>query len=337
MRRHRVGLFVLGLTTVVTGFATTAPGPAVAAVTAPATGPCAGFEVIVIDGVDECTHGGDLAPVVPPTSSARSRPVAGPPCAGDGRSGPRIRVLLGIPANTASPDGPATRSLMRQALALADANLDAASASVGQHYRFFCRADASVTIETTRLPAIGKDNGYTFDDVVSGLTEQGFRKTSAIYAVFVANIDCCYGYGGQGSLMDDDSPTPTANRNNGSAARFSMIRLGATFDAATLALVFQHETGHNMGAVQNSAPHTSGAYHCYETNDIMCYDDGGPYFNDGGALVSVCPDPSAAGMYVFDCGGDDYYNADPAPSTYLSDHWNVADSRWLTPVGATVR
>jgi hypothetical protein len=336
MRWHRLGLLAFGLCAVIAGLATAAPGPAVAAAAAPATGPCAGSEVIVIDGVDECTHGGDVAPPVTSARSSRSRPIAGPPCPGDGRSGPRIRILLGVPANTPAPDGPAARSLLRQALGLADANLDASSASIGQHYRFFCRSDASVTIETTQLPAIGKDASYTFDDVVSDLTERGFRKTSAIYAVFVANIDCCYSYGGQGSLMDDDSPS-SANRNNGSAARFSMIRLGATFDAATLALVFQHETGHNMGAVQNSAPHTSGAYHCYEANDIMCYDDGGPYFTGGGALVSVCPDPSTAGMYVFDCGGDDYYNADPAPNTYLSDHWNVADSRWLTPVGAAVR
>jgi len=337
MRWHRIGLFALGLGAVMVGLATAAPGPAAAALTARQAGPCAGLEVIRIDGVDECTHGGDLSPTVAPSISARSRPLAGAPCAGNGARGARIRVLLGIPANTAAPDGPATRSLIRQALALADENLDAASTAEGQHYRFFCRSDASVTIETTGLPAIGKDDTYTFGDVVSGLTQHGFTRRSAIYAVFVANIDCCYGFGGQGSLADDDSPGPSTNVNNASFARYSMIRLGTTFDATTLALVFQHETGHNMGAVQNSAPHTSGAYHCYETNDVMCYDDGGPYFTGGGALVSVCPDPSSAGMYVFDCGGDDYYNADPTPSTYIDDHWNVAESKWLTPVGAAVR
>lgn len=40
-------------------------------------------------------------------------------------------------------------------------------------------------------------------------------------------------------------------------------------------------------------------------------------------------------MHTFDCNGDDYYNVAPASSTYLSDHWNVADSSWLTPVGVS--
>jgi hypothetical protein len=335
MRSHRVGLLTLVLGAVISGLASVAPGPAVAAPAPATTSPCPGLEVIAIDGVDECTHGGDLAPPVAPMARVRARAIPAPPCPGDGRSGPRIRVVLGVPRNTASPDGSAARSRIRHALGLADANLDAASTEVGQHYRFFCATDGPVTITTVSLPAIGKDRSYAFDDVVAGLTTHGFTKSSAIYAVFVANIDCCYTYGGQGSLMGDDTPSPSTNRNNGSFARYSMIRLSDTFDTPTLALVFQHETGHNMGAVQNSAPHSSGAYHCYETNDIMCYEDGGPYFTGGGALVSVCPDPSAVGMYVFDCGGDDYYNTAPAPNTYLADHWNVADSRWLTPIGAT--
>jgi hypothetical protein len=308
-----------------------------AAATAPeaTSTPCGSLVAIVLDGVTECTHGGDAAPPALPDATLRSRSIPSAPCPGDGRSGSRVHVLLGVPADTTASDPPATKSLLRQALYLADANLDAASPSMGQHYRFFCRHDRNVTIRTVQLPAIGSDSLYGFDDVTTGLTTQGFTKRSAIYATFVENIDCCYSYGGQGSMTTDDRSNPSTNSNNGPFPRYSMIRLGATFDATMLALVFQHETGHNMGAVQNSAPHTSGAFHCYETNDIMCYNDGGPYFSTGGTLVSVCPDLSSAGMYVFDCGGDDYYNASPASSTYLADHWNVADSRWLTPVGAS--
>jgi hypothetical protein len=309
-------------------------GPAAATVTDPASGPCGTMDTLVIDGVTACTHGGDAAPVGVPEATVRSRSIPARPCPGDGRTGARVRVLLGVPKGTTAPDPASTRSLLRQALSLADANLDAASTSVGQHYRFFCRHDRNVTITTVQLPVIGQDGTYTFEDVTTSLAAQGFTKPSAIYAAFVANIDCCYTYGGQGSMTSDDSPSASTNRNNGSFARYSMIRLGATWDATTLALVFQHETGHNMGAVQNSAPHTSGAYHCYETSDIMCYDDGGPYFTSGGSLVSVCPDLSSVGMYEFDCGDDDYYNAAPASNTYLADHWNVAESRWLTPVGA---
>jgi hypothetical protein len=335
MRLIKASLLLACVTMTLAGL--TGPGTGAVAATAldTASNSCGTMDAIVIGGVTECTHGGDAPPPVLPDAPAQSRSIPRAPCPGDGRSGPRVRVLLGVPADTTAPDPAATKSLLRQALYLADANLDAASTSVGQHYRFFCRHDRSVTITTVQLPAIGADTTYTFDDVTTGLTKQGFTKRSAIYATFVANIDCCYTYGGQGSMTSDDRANPSTNSNNGSFPRYSMIRLGATFDATTLALVFQHETGHNMGAVQNSAPHTSGAFHCYETNDIMCYNDAGPYFTDGGLLVSVCPDLSTVGMYVFDCGGDDYYNAAPAASTYLSDHWNVADSKWLTAVGAS--
>jgi hypothetical protein len=325
---------LLAVSTVAALVGVVGTGPSAAEIVAAPSDPCGGLEAVVIEGVTACTHGGDAAPVAVPQAAPRTRSIPAPPCPGNGRSGPRVRVLLGVPKGTTAPDPASTRSLLRQALYLADANLDATSVAAGQHYRFFCRHDRTVTIPMLQLPAIGSDNAYTFNDVTSALSAQGFTRPSAIYATFVANIDCCYGYGGQGSLTADDSPDPSTNSNNGAFPRYSMIRLGATFDTTTLALVFQHETGHNMGAVQNSAPHSSGAFHCYETNDIMCYNDGGPYFTTG-ALVSVCPDLSSAGMYVFDCGGDDYYNAAPTPSTYIADHWNVAESRWLTPIGAS--
>jgi len=278
-----------------------------------------------------------LVPPPLPDPPMTTRALASPPCPGNGWKGARVHVLLGVPSDTTAPPAASTKSLLRQALAMADANLDATSPQVGQHYRFYCRDDTSVTIRTVTLPAIGTDNTYAFNDVIKGLSNAGYTKPSAIYAAFVANIDCCYTYGGQGSLADDDRSGASVNANNGSFARYSMMRLGAGFDASTLALLFQHETGHNMGAVQNSAPHTSGAYHCYETNDVMCYNDGGSYFVGGGTLVSVCPTLTTVGLYAFDCGGDDYYNASPPANSYLADHWDVSESKWLTPVGASGR
>ncbi len=204
---------------------------------------------------------------------------------------------------------------------------------MGQHYRFYCADDTVVTVDRVTLPPIGADRVYTFGNVANGLSNAGYSDGRAIYAAFVANIDCCYTYGGQGTLATDDQPDPLANVNNGAFPRYAMIRFSAGYAASGLAFVFQHETGHNMGAVQDSAPHTSGAGHCYETYDIMCYNDGGPYFNTGG-LVNTCPTYSPVGMYWFDCGEDDYYSAEPAAGTYLTDHWNLADSKWLTPVGA---
>lgn len=295
--------------------------------------------MVVIGGAPTCTHGGDaLVPDVGPASRnlATRSPVPQAPCPGDGRSGRRIHVLLGYPSDTHAPDAAAARPLIKQTLALADQNLDAQSASEsGQHYRFWCFRDRAVTITVVRLTAIGADTTYTFTDVANGLDARGFHSSAFVYVAFVANIDCCYPYGGQGSLALDDRPDPATNANNGAGPRYSMIRFGLGDDPESLALAFQHETGHNLGAVQDSAPHTSGAFHCYEINDVMCYNDGGSYFSGGGSLIGSCPGMSPTGMYAFDCNGDDYYNVAPASRNYLADHWNVADSSWLTRVGAS--
>jgi hypothetical protein len=287
-----------------------------------------------------CTHGGDDALATTetgtrhaPASRAQTPPA---PCAGNGRTGRRIHVLLGYPSDTPMPDATTARPLIKQVIAMADKNLDAQSSERGQHYRFWCKRDRSVTISKVALAPIGVDVTYAFDDVMSSLAAAGFDRAQFVYSVFVANIDCCYAYGGQGSLAVDDRPNPTSNANNGAFARYSMIRFNAAFSASGLARVWQHETGHNLGAVQNSAPHASGGFHCYEEFDVMCYDDGGSYFAGGGGLVDNCPSQSADGQYAFDCNGDDYYNVDPANGNYLTDHWNLADSRWLTPVGKTV-
>jgi len=309
--------------------------------TAAAHSVCGDLQTVVIAGVNACTHGGDepvpdlVVPSVSRSLASRSA-TPRPPCPGNGRGGRRIRILLGYPADTPAPDVTAARPLIKEAIALADQNLDAQSPTeLGQHYRLWCHTDRAVSITTVQLKAIGPDNTYTFSDVANALGTKGYDDPAFVYVAFVANIDCCYPYGGQGSLALDDQPDPAHNANNGPGPRYSMIRFGLGYGAASLALAFQHETGHNLGAVQNSAPHASGGFHCYETYDTMCYEDGGSYFSGGGSLINSCPDVSPTGMYAFDCHGDDYYNVAPASSTYLSGHWNVADSSWLTPVGAS--
>jgi PKD domain len=87
-----------------------------------------------------------------------------------------------------------------------------------------------------------------------------------------------------------------------------------------------HEVGHLLGAVQLSAPHSTGAGHCTDGWDVMCYADGGP--ND--AQSYPCPGDSAHA--AFDCNHDDYFNPAPVPGTYLATHWNAYDSEFLCPL-----
>ena len=92
-----------------------------------------------------------------------------------------------------------------------------------------------------------------------------------------------------------------------------------------------HEMGHNLGAVQGGAPHTTGtvgsmvAGHCTDEWDVMCYADGG----SDNALTYPCPQRSDTVTETFDCGGDDYFNPAPAAGSWLASHWNVYASAML--------
>jgi hypothetical protein len=89
-----------------------------------------------------------------------------------------------------------------------------------------------------------------------------------------------------------------------------------------------HEMTHNMGAVQDSAPHTSGVGHCDDRYDVMCYPDGGASYQETRpcALLSGQAIPD-----TYDCGGDDYFNPAPPSGSYLANHWNVYDAAHLAP------
>jgi hypothetical protein len=85
-----------------------------------------------------------------------------------------------------------------------------------------------------------------------------------------------------------------------------------------------HELSHTLGAVQYSAPHTSGGAHCIDEWDVMCYSDT-PYYPH---MQYLCQDSSQE--FRLDCHDDDYFAAVPAAGSYLSRHWNEASSPYLT-------
>lgn len=80
-----------------------------------------------------------------------------------------------------------------------------------------------------------------------------------------------------------------------------------------------HEVLHTLGSVNTSAPNSNGLGHCRDEDDIMCYPEGGV------ETFGRC----ATGIELLDCGSDDYFNARPAAGSYLSTHWNTANSRYL--------
>jgi hypothetical protein len=91
--------------------------------------------------------------------------------------------------------------------------------------------------------------------------------------------------------------------------------------------LFLHELLHTLGAVQESAPHATAGGHCFDGADVMCYRD----LTARSALYTdrACRTRGGALAEPLDCGGDDYFNPEPAAGSYLASHWNVYDSYWL--------
>src|SRR3954452_13907362 len=83
---------------------------------------------------------------------------------------------------------------------------------------------------------------------------------------------------------------------------------------------------HHMGAVQDSAPHSSLVGHCWDGYDVMCYADGGQH-----PMEYPCAALGGAMGKTYDCGGQAYFNPSPPDGNYLVTHWNVYRSEFLAP------
>ena len=291
-----------------------------------------------------CSHGADPATdnnghaIFP----ADAGPVPPAPCTDDGAKTNKIEVLYGHPSDTPN-NYAASLTAIRNAVAFADSYFEGSDAATSQNLRWLCDATGQVVVHNVTLAPIGSDGLYTFSDMYGSLATgkgngkkaTGFRAKDRIYVTFVDGIAAVYPYCGQAQMDRDDSPGLSNRSNIGPA--FALIGTDCWNGTTTL-----HEIGHNLGAVQMSAPHTSGAAHCYDEIDVMCYNDGGSYFlgpdgTDGTAddrtVQIVCADPLGTLLdpsdKQFDCNQDDYYDPSPAAGSYLATHWNVANSFWV--------
>lgn len=151
----------------------------------------------------------------------------------------------------------------------------------------------------------------SFSSVVTDLRAKGYTDGKVKYWVFYDRKDAC-SCGGTGHVYGDDSLLVT-NSNNGNAASMYAVDFG--YNSTRIML---HELGHNMGAVQNSAPHSTLGYHCYDGLDTMCYNDGAA----NGSLYAT----TYCATEVWDCGRNDYFHASPAAGSYLATKWNLGNA-----------
>jgi hypothetical protein len=269
-----------------------------------------------------CTHGPDPAPPGfdilgsrrPVVTSNDIRPQV-VPCVGNGSSGLRTQVIYARASDVTDRFNTVLATL-RQAAEAADAIFNASAGETGgsRRIRFVHDSNCNITVSRANMPNATDDD--SFDRTVAALRTLGFTSTSRKYMVFVdASVA---GFCGQGGISNDDQAGPDNSHNAGPSYALSWCWNGGT--AA-------HELMHNLGGVQLSAPNTSGGWHCIDENDLMCYNDTDA-FHTAPPIQTLCTD--AAHENRFDCNHDDYFSTNPGTGNYLRDHWNVANSMFLT-------
>ncbi|MFT6942356.1 MAG: hypothetical protein ACJA2F_000541 [Nitriliruptoraceae bacterium] len=296
-------------------------------------GACVGMlEIVDVDGPGQsCTHGPDAAPVsigdvrtadmTPQEAAAVAE--SSPPfvCDGDGISGRRVQAIYAVTPDRADRFAQYEAAFKGIIAGVQDQVRDSSAAHGSDESLLFRFAHTTPVggacepvVDHVKLTSNAHDD--SFGATIDALRAKGYLDPSRRYLVFVdANILC-----GIGQMALDDRPSPSQNWNNVLyEPMFSRVDAGCWDYAET------HELAHNIGAVQDSAPHASGFGHCNDDYDLMCYADGGP--TSSMFINPACP--SSTWERLLDCGGDDYFNPSPAPGSYLATHWNIASSGWL--------
>ena len=232
------------------------------------------------------------------------------PCYGDGSSGKRVQAVYAV-----SADQPDRYADVAPLIASWAANVDNSIANSAdqtggyRHVRWVTDAACNVVVKHVVLSPSGDDS---LSATEADLSAQGNNRTDRKYLIWADAAVYC----GMSDVVSDDQPGP-ANANN-SGPSYSRIDNGCW---GQMYSTEAHELMHVLGGVQLSAPHSSGAWHCTDQQDRMCYSDGG-----GRPLTYPC---DTAQEMLFDCGHDDYFSTAAPAGSYLATHWNAANSGFL--------
>ncbi len=308
------------------------------------TGPCRGmYETQTAKGNGACTHGPDPAPQDAAPADARRavgdlQALAGPStadattCVGDGTSGNRVQAVYAYTAD--QPDRSASIvPLVRQWAAAMDEVYNESAKETGGTRRIRFVTEGSPTgacrlsVLVVPMSATGDDS---FGQTMTELRNAGHTSIARRYLVWMDSdadhgADIC----GIGEVYGNHDTPGQDNPNNG-GANPGYYGLVSRIDQQCWGIANQsieaHELGHNLGAVQSTAPHASGFLHCVDEWDIMCYEDG-----PGVVMETVCS--SASHDNRLDCNHDDYFHTNPPAGSYLATHWNIARNNFLLEEG----
>ncbi len=302
----------------------TATGMIYSGLAADRSGPCAGmFRVSGVTPV-MCTHGPDPAPPglsvkrsVAPLRAATAAPSALAVCEGDGVSGRRVEVLY-VRGSTSRYQQ--YLETFRQLSEQVDVIFNESARATGgeRHVRYVTEnvgGQCRPVVRDVQIPDSAL-NANDWAPLLNAVKAAGYTRTDRKYLQFVdANVYC--GIGG----FAGDTRKSDANRSN-TGPEYARADNGC-WSAGVAA----HELGHTLGAVNNNSPNASGAAHCVDEYDVMCYKDGPSV-----VLRYLCPQ---AHDQRLDCNHDDYYHTNPPAGSYLSQYFNVADNLFLIRGGGT--
>jgi len=226
-------------------------------------------------------------------------------CATDAR---RVMPIYAYPSDAPNRSSTYIASIRQQFQQANDmVSSTAAAFGVSLSLKVACDADGQITV---RVVQMGFTRAQTdIDPVVNDLIGKGYNVTGQRNWIWFDGDTCG---GGVAFGLNDDSPGVTNTVNNAIGYAISWGNCPYTY--------ILHEGTHSMGGVVNSAPNSSGAGHCNDDSDVMCYNDGGP--RSSLYKSNVCPGTGLDDFY--DCNHDDYFNPSPAAGTFLATHWNIA-------------
>ncbi|MDQ2651747.1 MAG: hypothetical protein M3Z20_01780 [Chloroflexota bacterium] len=290
---------------------------------APATGgkSACGPGLIAVGDTGRCTHGPDPAPpgvardliIGQPTAREVRAATENVPCAGDGDSGFRVQVIYAYDKSGSSRLNQVVGNI-RMTAGGADDLMGQSSRAAGKELHFLFVHDAQCNIDVKPV-GLSSTEMQSFSAMLQALDAGGQNRTDRIYLIFADTSSA--GICGIGTMVRDDRDT--ANNRNNSGPSYSRVDRDCWAPQAAT-----HELMHNLGGVQDSAPHSSKGSHCIDEWDVLCYSDTPNY----PAMQVLCPD-KATYQGRIDCNNDDYFNPFPQPGSYLDTHWNTAESVFL--------
>ena len=248
-----------------------------------------------------------------------------PSCSGTGSDGNRIQVIYAVESGkkdrykTLLPSLKSWVADVDDTFAASSAKTARAGQPDSRRVRWVHRKTDGGCVPVIKhevLPAGSLRKG--FSSTVEALKERGYKSAARKYLVFADTAELC-GVGGM--WVDDDK---TDNANDGDYPSYARVDSPCWAFRTGWHSVAAHEVMHMLGGVQDNAPHATGAGHCIDETDAMCYDDGGIV----GSLLKKCSGREG----LFDCRNDDYFNVNPQAGSYLAKHWNPADSSFLDRV-----